>query len=205
MKSLISCLTLVLIVGFLFAAGFLSAQRSTANLAQTFEPSATPIWATFPNSAITPYVTEAIYQPFEHGFMLWRADYNCVYAIVTDMQYEPPRAIIPLAIPSDTASMIHAYGYCLSVAPLTDRSLQTAPPAGLRVPTGVLGKIWRYYDEVRARLGYATAPEKHYTATIPTNNGAAVMDGLPFTWAQLTLPDGTIFACGSRAATAGMC
>jgi hypothetical protein len=202
MRSLGSCLTVALISVLFFFAAFFQA-RQTSDL--SVQPTATTVWATFPSSALTPYVTEAIYQPFEHGFMLWRADQNCVYAIRTDVSYSPHAAIIPVAIPTPSDDTNYAYAYCLSLAPLTDRTVQAVPPAGLSLPTGVLGKIWNYYDEIRAELGYATAPEQHYTATIPTNAGAAFMDGSPFTIAQMTLPDGTIFACGSRAATVGTC
>ena len=202
MKSLTSCLTLILLGIFLFFAAFFQTRQASEFLVQA---SPAPVWAAFPSSAVTPYVTEAIYQPFERGFMLWRADQNCAYAILTDTPSSVHLAIIPLAIPASPDSKIHAYGYCLSVTPLTDRAVQVAPPSDLLAPTGVLGIVWRYYDEIRAGLGYATQPEQRYTATVPTNDGAAVMDGSPFTMAQITLPDGTIFACGSRAATTGTC
>jgi len=202
MRSLASCFTLALLgIFFFFAAFFQTRQLSELPV----QPTATPIWASFPSSAVTPYVTEAIYQPFQRGFMLWRADQNCVYAIATSIAAEPRHAIIPSGLPASPDSMIHSYGYCLSVAPLTHIPPNLNPPTGYFEPTGVLGKVWHYYLEVSTELGFATAPEQHYTATVPTNDGAAVMDGSPFTIAQMTLPDGTIFACGSRAATAGTC
>ena len=197
MRSLASCFTLILVSILFFFAAFFGTRQATEFVVSA---SATPVWATFPESAVTPYVTEAIYQSFEQGFMLWRADYNCVYAISTHS--DPHRAIIPESIPGE---MIHSYGYCLAVTPLPDRIIELQTPDGLRIPSGVLGLVWRYYDEVRTVLGNATAPEQHYTATVPTNEGAAVMDGSPFTMAQITLPDGTVLACGSRAATAGTC
>jgi hypothetical protein len=204
MKSFPSCLSVILTLMVLLVTTFFVAQTIPARLRGDF-PTATPVWATFPSSAVTPYVTEAIYQTFEHGFMLWRADYNCVYAIVADFSSSPHYAIIPDGIPTYPGEMIHSYGYCLSVAPLTDQALDAEPSTGSLEPTGVLGLIWRYYGEIRSRLCAPTAPERRYTANVPTNEGAAIMDGSPFTMAQLTLPDGTIFACGSRAATAGTC
>ena len=191
---------MVVLVGVLFFfAAFFETCQSSEFLAQ---PSATPVWATFPQSAVTPYVAEAIYQPFQRGFMLWRSDYNCVYAIIADVPDSPHFALIPKSIPGE---MIHSYGYCLAVTPLTDRAIELQTTDSLLMPTGVLGLVWRYYDEIRAGLGNATAPEQRYTATVPTNDGAAIMDGSPFTMAQLTLPDGIVLACGSRAATAGTC
>ena len=202
MRSLANCLSLILVSGLLLCAALLRTQPVDQFPAQ---PTDTPIWASFPGSAATPYVTQAIYQPFEYGFMVWRSDENCVYTIQNSIDGGPRFAVIPKTIPAGSNPMIYSYGYCLAVAPLIDKPLEVTPPAGLIEPTGVLGKVWRYYDELRTSLGYATQPEEDYAATIPTNAGAAVMDGLPFTMAQMTLPDGTILACGSRAATAGTC
>ncbi len=201
MKVFASCLSVILTAGLLFFAGVFN--LSSVN--QSIPPTSTPIWATFPQSAATPYTTQAIYQPFQHGFMLWREDENCVYAIQNGTDGGSPFAVIPAAIPAEPDSMIHSYGYCLSVAPLTDTHVEATPPSGLIMPSGVLGKVWSYYPEIQTALGYATQPEQDYTATIPTNEGAAVMDGTPFTINQITLPDGSILACGSRAATAGTC
>ncbi|MEO8394683.1 MAG: hypothetical protein ABI700_16940 [Chloroflexota bacterium] len=141
MKPFGSCLTFIFVGLLLFVTGYYSAQHTIPTLEQPVltQPSPTPVWAMFPESAVTPYVTEAIYQPFERGFMLWRADENCIYAIVTDAPLYPHRAIIPLVIPGD---MIHSYGYCLTVAPLTDRAITSEPPP----------RLDRAYGRTRHRL-----------------------------------------------------
>jgi hypothetical protein len=156
-------------------------------------------WATFPDSAASPYPIEAIFQRFEHGMMVWRSDKNCVYALADS----PGRVIIPLEIP--WAGKNQGYGYCLMVDLPTERSIEASPSEDRFLPQGAIGRVWNYYSEVQTKLGYATAPEQPYTATIPTNEGQASMDGSPFYWRQMTLPDGTVLQCGSRGATAGTC
>jgi len=164
-------------------------------------PTATPDWAVFPPMPTTTYTVEALYQPFEHGFMVWRGDENCAYALVSvEDRGINSDAIIPAEMPG-----AYPYGYCLSVAPLTVGDVISTPPAGLILPTGVLGMVWAYYEEVEMRLGYATQPETRYLATIPAVNDSPVMYGSPFTIPQMTLPNGHILACGSRGATAGAC
>jgi hypothetical protein len=169
----------------------------------TAVPSTTPTpieWAIFP--MINDSATDANYQPFEHGFMLWRSDLNCVYPIVAGDRTVPfiPNEIYKLS-PPNTLS----YVYCLTVAPLSDRSANVSPPSGLIEPTGVLGKVWRYYSDLRTTLGYATAAAQSYHAVIPKTSHEAVIDGLPFDIPQLSLPNGKMLVCGSRAASVGTC
>lgn len=163
-------------------------------------PSATtPVWVLFPDMPMTPYTTDAVYQAFEHGFMVWRGDQNCVYAILHE-----GLAVIPAEIPSEPSGMLHSYGYCLTIDPLTDKSVALQPPDGLLLPSGVLGKVWRYYTEIRDQLGYAVDVEQRYSALIPPRNLTPVMC-CPWTNDQITLPSGDILACGVRAATSGSC
>lgn len=173
-------------------------------------PSATPIpptatsrpdvvWAVFPFNNGADYAANAIYQPFEHGFMLWRSDYNCAYAVLDNHS-----AVIPLAMPDDPKT-VRGYRYCLSLAPLTDRSISANPPAGSVEPTGTIGKVWHYYAEVRDKLGYATAAEQSYPATVPNSSQQSAESGLVSYTPQITLPDGQVLACGSRSATSGTC
>lgn len=176
---------------------------STAVITLSELRTATPTWAVFPKMPITPYTVEALYQPFEHGFMIWRSDENCAYALVSteDRGANSADAIIPAEMPSTDPP---GYGYCLSVAPLTGRDVISTPPTGLMLPAGVLRVVWAYYEEIRMQLGYATQPETRYTATIPAVNDSHGIGG-PYTIPQMTLPNGHILACGSRGATAGTC
>lgn len=131
--------------------------------------------------------------------MVWRGDENCVYALTTEEATADGtfRAIVPAALSS--------YSYCLAIDPLPDESEGAAPPAGLLLPTGGLGKVWSFYPDVRAKLGYALQPKNNYLSTIPVVNDLPVQNGLVWAIPQMTLPDGHILACGARAASAGMC
>ncbi len=168
------------------------------NLPRT-TPSTTPSpdWGQFPEAPATAYTTDAIFQLFERGFMIWRQDKNCVYSVETATE----RAVLPF-----TDYPNSSYGYCLSVAPLEELAVHITPPSGLRLPTGVLGKVWSYYAEIQTGLGFAIQVEQPYTATILVDTGIKyTMDGSPFYRDQIILPDGHTLACGTRAATAGTC
>ena len=155
---------------------------------------ASPDWGQFPEGPATAYVTKAIFQSFERGFMLWRQDKNCAYAVETANE----QAVLPFPV--------HRYGYCLSVAPLPDKTVPITPPSGFSQPIGALGKVWRYYVELQAHLGFAVQLEQPYTATIPVDTGIKfTMDGSPFNRDQITLPDGHVLSCGTRSATQGSC
>ncbi len=130
--------------------------------------------------------------------MVWRSDANCVYALaVRDYLEGAFHAVIPSVLPP--------YSYCLAVDPLTAESETGVPPAGHLLPTGVLGRVWSFYPEVRTELGYALQPESSYLSTIPVVSDLPVQDGMAFAIPQMSLPDGHILACGARGATAGMC
>ncbi len=171
----------------------------TSNNPPRTTPATTPSpdWSQFPEGPTAAYTTDAIFQLFERGFMIWRGDKNCVYSVETASE----GAVLPF---SDYP--YSSYGYCLSVAPLEDLALQLTPPSGLSMPVGVLGKVWSYYSEIQTGLGFAIQVEQPYTATIPVDTGIKyTMDGSPFYRDQITLPDGDTLACGTRAATAGTC
>ncbi len=205
MKTPVTCLGLgwIAIVLLIVAIAIVGPLTSDSYRGIRTPLTMTPPVAIFPGPALTPYTTQAIFQTFERGYMVWRADYDCAYAIKTD-----GHAIIPAEVftheKADQTN--YAYGYCLTETLVTDAPIVPAP-AHLLVPTGVLGKLWRYYPDIRVGLGFATQPEQHYTATIPTNDSKniAVMEGLPFYFAQMSLPNGHILGCGSRAATGGTC
>jgi hypothetical protein len=216
MKPMVTCLGLGLAGSILVLASlfhFISFTGSNLDLS-TCQPTAItsesvtarPGWAIFPDSPRVPCQTEAIYQPFERGFMAWRSDKNCVYAI----EYSPDdpnsrgRAVIPAELPGWPHGNVYSYGYCLTVEPLTARHSQVTPPPGLMQPAGVLGKVWNYYGEIRTRLGCATQPERRYVAVIPANDETP-SDGMLWNIPQMTLPNGHILRCGSRAASAGTC
>ncbi|MBX3084620.1 MAG: hypothetical protein KF716_23485 [Anaerolineae bacterium] len=146
-----------------------------------------------------PTVT-AVFQQFEHGWMLRRTDQNCVYVYSYAVRAEGN-----IVIPSEISfKPFGNYHYCLEVASLPTVQHSDASVEGLQLPTGAFGKLWDAYPEVRDALGYATAPEQPYVATIPPN---ICYDQFTCTYSPplLTLPDGRVFSCGMRAASAGTC
>jgi hypothetical protein len=176
------------------------------------DPTATPTlqYAEFP-SIQAKSTTSARYQMFERGFMLWRADLNCVYAV----QYHddlPPHMGRGLTVgPND-----RSYGYCLDVAPLLTQPLQgsqtpqtlpvptATPSTDLLIPTGAIGLVWDSYT-LQPDLGYATQPEQAYLADVPGNGAGVTIPGEDYYVSQLTVPDGRSLACGAGGGVAGVC
>jgi hypothetical protein len=176
------------------SGGISGGQWSMAGLRPTFGTASFPTPS--PTPVPTPKAVNAIYQSFEHGFMLWRADQDCVYAY-SETARPGKGIIIPRELDSD-------YAYCLQAATLPDKALSEPTPAGLQAPVGVLGKVWRYYGEVRSALGYAVAPQQAYVANIPYHD-CSNQFACTFFPPLLTLPDGRTLSCGQRAASAGKC
>jgi len=165
---------------------------------------------TYPTLTPTPMPTQtllgAIYQPFEHGFMVWREDQNCVYTYIetatpgdSDGNILIPREIRAV---NDISSDYH---YCVEVSTLPENILTEPAPPGLLYPAGVLGRVWGYYADVREALGYAMAQEQHYISSVPPQPTESTLGGGPFSIPQMRLPDGRVLWCGFRAATSGMC
>jgi hypothetical protein len=120
-------------------------------------PSSTP-----PPAADHSLVVYAAFQPYEHGFMVWRSDTGTIYAF-----FGPPGGTFG-------TFLVSGYGS------LPDNTVWTPPP-GFVNPIIGFGRVWAYYGYVRARLGWATAPEQGYQTTIGLSQGTEVL---------LTLPDG---------------
>jgi hypothetical protein len=91
--------------------------------------------------------TQAAYQKYEHGFMIWRADTGAVLAFLGDQ-----------AGKVDVFAQ-DAYGV------LPDNPIAYVPPERVRSING-FGKVWGNYGYVRDGLGYALGPEEAYTLTI---------------------------------------
>lgn len=99
----------------------------------------------------TPTTTNAAFEQFERGFMLWLEDSDTIYVFFESpnhpvmMFYEPLYFVTP-------------------AAPVTDE-----PPDGFYAPTSGFGHIWRGEvlgsENVRDWLGWATEPEHNFTAT----------------------------------------
>jgi hypothetical protein len=84
--------------------------------------------------------TDAAFQRFEHGMMVWRADTKAMYALFDD----------------GTARRLSDNW---DGTPL---SYDEAQPDGLFLPTNGFGYAWLNDSNLWAMLGYATAPEQAY-------------------------------------------
>jgi hypothetical protein len=122
-----------------------------------------PPWTSCPASAATQ--VQAAYQPFENGFMVWRGDVRRIYVMLNSP--------IEFTVVEDT----WREGETIT--------LPGNPPAGLYAPTRGFGKAWLQVQSYSGgSLGWATAPEQSYTASIQASSD--------FRYPRLffTLPDG---------------
>ena len=106
----------------------------------------------------------AAFQYFERGFMMWRADTGSIYVFYNDLN-------------GGTYNVWEQGEY----QEWPDNTL--AVPGGYVMPILGFGKVWSNRVEVRYGLGYATALEQAYTASLLTQYGELV-------W--LTIPDGRV-------------
>ena len=97
--------------------------------------------------------TWAAFETFEHGLMVWTQEGGHTYVLIDDgSPFKPYQEVTdPQGLPISTAA---------------DPALK--PPAGRLQPVMGFGKFWRGQvpgsEWVRARLGWATAPESDYSA-----------------------------------------
>jgi hypothetical protein len=164
-----------------------------------FSSSSYPTLTPAPTS--TPTQIWAIYQPFEHGFMVSDQTGHCVYSMTYAEANSPARII--MAHVEGTPSLADSYHYCEEVSNLPDYIADRPPPAGLLLPTGALGKAWGHYAYLRDLLGYASSPAQYYVSSIPPQE--STLGGGPFSIPQIALPDGRALWCGFRSATQGLC
>jgi hypothetical protein len=113
-------------------------------------------------SAQTSTTLRIAYQPFQNGFMLWYSNVNHI-SVYVGSPYTEIKAF---------PAWMFAWR---SLDPVKDR-----PPVGLHKPILGFGKVWGHFREVRDALGWATAPERAYNATIQWANGVSF----------ISLPDG---------------
>lgn len=129
----------------------------------------------------------AVFQPFEHGFLLQRVGEACVYAYVTDAQTE---GIILSPVVDDDPS--GRYAYCIPFEGLNDRTLNE-PANTLLQENTPFRFVWGTYRQVRAGLGDPTGEQVNFESPFvptpqPPENGVA-------TTPIVYLPDGRLFTC----------
>lgn len=102
-----------------------------------------------------PVSSQAAYQPYERGFMVWLADSGDVWVFVN------------APAPNTFAQYYHFAES--NYAGFADAAPQQ-PPAGKVQPINGFGRVWNYLagytgQKIKAELGWATAPESSYSAT----------------------------------------
>jgi hypothetical protein len=122
----------------------------------------TPPAAT-PTPSPTQRTTGATFQPFEHGFMVWRADNGEISVLVGGDNGD--LSVYPAA----------QYGA------LPTRAFQ--PPEGRRYPEFGFGRVWTGIPGVRERLGWALGGEQGYTMILVAFDAGGSLT-------SFSLPDG---------------
>lgn len=123
--------------------------------------------------------TAAAFQPFEGGIMIWLGQFYQIYVLFDDQGIP---AYSTFANPWEEGM------------PESDPDIE--PPAGRYQPVRGFGLIWRSetdaasYYRVRERLGWATTPERGYTALYQCNSPAK------YTTCWVSGPAGEIYELG---------
>ena len=132
---------------------------------------------------------QAAYQPFQNGFMIWLGDRKRIWVAICCTSTEPKQG--KWLTFDDT--------YADDV-PESDPSI--TPPSGLYQPIRGFGLVWRTQadfsgNSMRDLLGWATAPERGYTAHVEYYPGGYFDPGggfnaRPGNW-QINTPDGKVY------------
>jgi hypothetical protein len=103
------------------------------------------------------YTTQAIYQPFMNGFMIYEADdsFILVFGLASVGIYPPT-----------------------SLRNLPDNTYTDAPD-GFYAPINDFGRIWGNDENLRKYMGWATTPEQSYQATVNELGEESISISLP--------------------------
>lgn len=128
-------------------------------------------------SSYEAFTTNASYQPFEHGVMIWRADINQVYVLGSH----------------DTT------GFFWQQFVVSDGAVETSPPDGLFKPDGAFAGVWANNSNVQG-IGWATAPLQNYTLQVQYNIDVATPSSNAW---HISTPQNIVVLTGSYTATSG--
>jgi LysM repeat protein len=136
------------------------------------QPAAPPVVATATSATTTGFdvTTNAAYQVFENGFMVWRADTGDIWVF--------PKQ-----------SNVNYFGQ-FDYQNLPDNPVTDTPPTARLSPINGFGRVWGNVSQIRSALGWAMDAEQNYSATlhtiyVPSPDGVKSIRGL-----CLNLPDG---------------
>jgi hypothetical protein len=108
--------------------------------------------------APTSSVTQAAFQQYQRGFMIWRADTGAVYMFASDNARW-------VSFPQSTYEG------------LADNTI--VAPSGFVTSVRGFGRVWGNFQHVRDTLGWATAGEQSYQLSVSSRNGTAFAYSLP--------------------------
>lgn len=127
-----------------------------------------PFAETFTDACpLTRQSTPAAFQPFENGYMVWRADTQAIYILYQNGHFEE-----------------YADTWVEGQPDVIDET----PPAGYTVPQRGFGQVWGTQAAVREQLGWALGAETAYTMMVEVYPGVW---NRPDTQ-RFTLPDGRL-------------
>jgi hypothetical protein len=107
-----------------------------------------PLTPTTPPSGTSTVTTNAAYQLFENGFLLWRQDTGRIDLFTKD----------------------YVAGYNLNqYATLPDNPFTVLPPAGRLSPINGFGRVWGNFVDTRNALGWGLGNEQGFQAIFKTN------------------------------------
>jgi hypothetical protein len=110
------------------------------------------------SGAPTSSVTQAAFQQYQRGFLIWRADTGTVYFFASDNARWA-------SFPQSTYEG------------LSDNTI--VAPSGFVTSVRGFGRVWGNFQHVRDTLGWATASEQGYQLSVSSRNGTAFAYSLP--------------------------
>jgi WD40 repeat protein len=133
---------------------------------------------------------DAVYQPFEHGFMV--RDPVGALSWYRDAGHPHVTFLADREIEHRDGHYLTRFSHWSlpdtwdSSQPVSDPDL--VPPPGLFQPEYGIGKVWREFDGLREGIGWATAPPTDYTVTVIRSWRATASCAL------FSIPDGRVVA-----------
>lgn len=128
-----------------------------------------------PRCPLTQDQVWAAYEPFEHGYMVWRSDTREIYVLTTSAEL-------------DDEGRYETYHDTWQEGDPVE--LSGTPPPGLYAPVRGFGHLYASQPPVRERLGWALAPEVGYTMLVETIPGGS--GRYPGRSIYFTLPDNRV-------------
>ena len=133
-------------------------------------PTNPPIAATATSTTGLVVTTNAAYQVFENGFMIWRGDTGDIWVF-------PKQA------------NVNYFGQ-FDYQNLPDNPVTETPPTARLSPINGFGRVWGNVSQLRSALGWAMDTEKSYQATLHTIHVASPDGTKSIRGLCLNLPDG---------------